>query len=228
MQAQHALYRSLTFPEIFLNSLQSAAFFTCEGGHVVSAAEMGLNPAIAMTKTSETALTVENLVHDHGRLVFKIAYSVLRNHADAEDAAQETFLRALRYERDLPGVHDAKAWLARIVWRVAVGKAKRTPVVALSEEQTAALLERVPSPDAPMEENLIDAQMMQLLQQLITALPEELRDVITLSTVQEMNSGEIAQVLGIPEGSVRTRQMRARQVLKEKFAAMLGRRSGGV
>lgn len=194
---------------------------------MVSAAEMGLNPAIAMTKMSETALTVESLVRDHSRLVFKIAYSVLRNHADAEDSAQETFLRALRYERDLPGVEDAKAWIARVAWRVATAKAKRTPLVALSEDDTAALLEQVPAASAPMHERLIDEQMLKVLQQLIAALPDDLRDVITLSTVQEMNSGEIAVVLGIPDSSVRTRQMRARQLLKEKFGSMLARRSGG-
>jgi RNA polymerase sigma-70 factor (ECF subfamily) len=193
---------------------------------VVSAAEMGLNPAIAMTKSSETALTVETLVHEHGKLVFKIAYSVLRNHADAEDAAQETFLRALRYERDLPKVQDAKAWVARIAWRVAVQRAKRTPVMALSEEETLALLERIPAASAAIDDSLNDAQMLGLLQQMIAALPEDLRDVITLSTVQEMKSGEIAEVLAIPEGSVRTRQMRARQVLREKFTALLNRRSG--
>ena len=193
---------------------------------MVSAAEMGLNPAIAMTKTSETALTVEMLVQDHARLVFKIAYSVLRNHADAEDAAQETFLRALKYERDLPNVQDAKAWIARIAWRVAVQKAKRTPLLAMSEDETSALLESVPATEASMDDNLIDEQMLRLLQQLITTLPEDLRDVIILSTVEEMNSSAIAEVLGIPEGSVRTRQMRARQVLKEKFAALLSRKGG--
>jgi RNA polymerase sigma-70 factor, ECF subfamily len=193
---------------------------------VVSAAEMGLNPAIAMTKTSETALLVETLVHDYGRLVFKIAYSVLRNHADAEDAAQETFLRALKYERDLPNVQDAKAWIARTAWRVAAQKAKRSTVLALTEEETAALVERLPATGASMDNSLIDEQMLQFLQQLIATLPDDLRNVITLSTVQEMNSTEIAEVLGIPEGSVRTRQMRARQVLKQKFAAVLDRKGG--
>jgi RNA polymerase sigma-70 factor (ECF subfamily) len=210
----------------FPNTSPRGPFFTYEGGHVVSAAEMGLNPAIAMTRTSETALTVEDLVREHSRLVFKIAYSVLRNHADAEDAGQETFLRALRFQHDLSAVQDAKAWIARIAWRVAVEKAKRTPVLALSDEETAAVVDRVAATATHPDDRLNDAQMLGLLQQLIASLPDDLRDVITLSTVQEMNSSEIAQVLAIPEGSVRTRQMRARQVLKEKFTALLGRKTG--
>jgi RNA polymerase sigma-70 factor, ECF subfamily len=191
---------------------------------VVSTAEMGLNRAIAMTRTGDTALTVEGLVRDHARLVFKIAYSVLRNHADAEDATQETFLRILRYERDLPGVSDAKAWVARIAWRTTTGRAGKSPVVALDEEHATTVLEHAPSPDAPMDESLIDAQMLGLLQQMIATLPGELRDAITLSTVGEMNSGEIAQVLAIPEATVRTRQKRAREMLKEKFAALMSRK----
>ena len=56
---------------------------------------------------------------------------------------------------------------------------------------------------------------------LIDALPEELRQPLALSTVQELNSREIAAILDIPEGTVRTRLMRARQLLKEKLAAQL-------
>jgi RNA polymerase sigma-70 factor (ECF subfamily) len=182
---------------------------------------MGLNRAIAMTRTRDTTLTVEGLVHDHARLVFKIAYSVLRNHADAEDATQETFLKILRYERELPAVHDAKSWVARIAWRVATGRAGKAPVVALDEEHALAVLESAPASNAPIDDNLIDEQMLELLQQMIASLPGDLRDVITLSTVQEMNSAEIAQVLAIPEATVRTRKMRARQLLKEKFTAIM-------
>ena len=59
------------------------------------------------------------------------------------------------------------------------------------------------------------------MHRLIDALPEELRQPLALSTVQELNSREIADILDIPEGTVRTRLMRARQMLKEKLAAQL-------
>jgi hypothetical protein len=60
---------------------------------------------------------LENLVQQHARLVYRIAYAVLRRHHDAEDATQETFVRVLRYSRKLAGVEDHKTWLARIAWR---------------------------------------------------------------------------------------------------------------
>jgi RNA polymerase sigma-70 factor (ECF subfamily) len=57
---------------------------------------------------------LEVAVREHARLVYRVAYSVLRNHHDAEDSAQETFLRALRYRRKLEGVREARTWLASI------------------------------------------------------------------------------------------------------------------
>jgi hypothetical protein len=60
---------------------------------------------------------LENLVRQHSRLVYRIAYAALRSHPDAEDATQETFLRVLRYSHRLAAVEDPKTWLARIAWR---------------------------------------------------------------------------------------------------------------
>jgi RNA polymerase sigma-70 factor (ECF subfamily) len=76
-----------------------------------------------------------------------------------------------------------------------------------------------PAPGADVE--LAGRQMQQLLERLITALPDELRQPLELSTVQELNSAEMAEVMKIPEGSVRTRLFRARKLLKEKMAAQL-------
>jgi len=66
-----------------------------------------------------------------------------------------------------------------------------------------------------------------MLERLIAGLPEDLRQTLELSTVQELNSAEIAEVMKIPEGSVRTRLFRARKQLKEKLAVLLeGRKHG--
>ena len=87
--------------------------------------------AIAMARTGEDEL--ECVVREHARMVYRIAHSVLRNHHDAEDATQETFVRVLRYRRKLAGVKDPRAWLARIAWRVSVEKRRNLPEVALDE-----------------------------------------------------------------------------------------------
>ncbi len=61
----------------------------------------------------------EVAVHAHARWVYQVAYSVLRNHHDAEDAAQETFLRFLKCQKRWAEIRDPRAWLARTAWRVA-------------------------------------------------------------------------------------------------------------
>ena len=69
-------------------------------------------------------------------------------------------------------------------------------------------------------------QMAVLLGRLIAALPQDLRDAMTLSTVEELTSVEISEVLGIPERSVRTRLFRAREILREKLSNLLERKRG--
>jgi RNA polymerase sigma-70 factor (ECF subfamily) len=175
-----------------------------------------IEPSVAVENAAEAAL--EDLVRAHARLVFKIAYSVLRNHHDAEDAVQEVFLRVMRQRRDLNAVRDARAWLARISWRVAIDR--RNPP-QLSDAETTAALEQLRSHAAAADQSAIGGQMLALTGRLIANLPAELRDALTLSTVEEMTSPEIAAVLGIPEASVRTRLFRARKLLKEKLASLL-------
>ena len=81
--------------------------------------ETVLKSAMAM---EAAAPTVETLVADHARMVFRIAYSILRNHHDAEDAAQECFLRVWKHKDRLHEVSNAKTWLARIAWTTALDK----------------------------------------------------------------------------------------------------------
>jgi RNA polymerase sigma-70 factor, ECF subfamily len=97
----------------------------------VVAEQVIVNPAIPVPQAQEDAL--ELVVREHARLVYRIAYSVLRNHHDAEDATQETFLRVLRYQRKLNSVREPRTWLARIAWRVAVGRRRKIPEVTLGE-----------------------------------------------------------------------------------------------
>jgi RNA polymerase sigma-70 factor (ECF subfamily) len=160
---------------------------------------------------------LEVLVRAHTRLVFQITYSVLRNHHDAEDSTQETFLSIMRHHPN--GVHDLRAWVARIAWRVAVDHRRNTPMLDDTEFEDA--IEQVRSHCAGAEQIVIGTQMLGITERLIANLPSDLRAPLTLSTVEELTSVEIAAVLGIPEASVRTRLHRARRLLKEKLSSLL-------
>jgi RNA polymerase sigma-70 factor, ECF subfamily len=175
------------------------------------------------------APTVETLVASHTLMVFRIAYSILRNHHDAEDAAQECFLRVLKQQNRLHEVRNTKTWLARIAWTTALDKKQASrEMISLNDESSKFdELEKLSdfTPDA--EKQLAESQKRRLLQRLIAGLPEDLRYPLELSTVQELNSTEIAEILKVPETSVRTRLFRARQQLKEKLAILLeGKRHG--
>lgn len=173
-------------------------------------------------------------VRDHSRFLFQVAYSVLRNRDDAEDAVQEGFLRALRHERQFRQAENRRAWLARTVWHIALDRTRRRPepsLDTLSESAATALREtefhiaQTHDQQSGVEASLISEQGIVMLRALIATLPPGLRAVVTLSTVEEMNSSEIAAVLEIPDATVRTRLLRARQMLKEKLIAVLDRHS---
>lgn len=167
---------------------------------------------------------LEHLVLDHSRLVYRIAYAVLRSHHDAEDSTQETFVRVLRYSSKLPEVEDPKTWLARIAWRVAVDRSRRrgrTREIPLEDPEKP--IAEVASSDTPADRTIQCTQLSAALEKLIEALPEKLRQPLILSTIEEMSPKEVAATLGINDAAVRSRVFRARQILREKLALRLGR-----
>ena len=173
----------------------------------------------AISIASAAVDELEALVREHASLVYRVAYAALRNRAEAEDAAQETFVRVLRHRQQLPQVRDQRAWLARIAWRVALDRRRRAPEVPL--EEAARAVRELRAAGASAEQLAADAQMLALLERLIASLPRDLREALTLSTVEEMSAAEVAEALDIPEASVRTRVYRARQLLREKLAGVL-------
>ncbi len=197
------------------------------GGAILNGVSMG--PAQAdgqkvVSLAEPVGRAIETLVREHSRLVYRIAYAVLRQHHDAEDATQETFLRVWRYQAKLAGVDDPKTWLARIAWRVAVDRSRqrvRTSEVALEDKGHSAA--DLASAEAQADQSLQGAQVSAALEKLIAALPKKLCEPLILSTIEEMSPREVAATLGINEAAVRSRVFRARQILKEKLAAQTRR-----
>jgi RNA polymerase sigma-70 factor (ECF subfamily) len=181
-----------------------------------------VSEAIAMAKATEDELEI--LVREHARLVYRIAYSVSRNQQDAEDATQETFLRVLRHRRKLAAVKDSRAWLARIAWRVSIERKKKVADVPILDvaEVAVELRSRITSAD----DVLLGTEMGDVLEQLISLLPTKLREPLTLSTIEELSPAQVASVLGINEAAVRSRIFRARQILRERLAALLEGKHG--
>ena len=196
-----------------------------EGQRVVSG-QVLVNQAMVLARTDEVRTGNDELelaVREHARLVYRVAYSVLRNHHDAEDATQETFVRVLRYGKKLAGVRDPRMWLARIAWRVAVGRRGKNTEESLGDRDAVV---EICSPAAGAEQILLGSEMRGMLEKLIGALPAKLRDPLTLSSLEEMSPADIAEVLGIKEAAVRSRLFRARQILREKLGGMMEGKDG--
>jgi RNA polymerase sigma-70 factor (ECF subfamily) len=172
--------------------------------------------------TSGDEAEFAELVERQSRFVFRVAYAVLLNRADAEDAVQETFLKLYR-NGGWRNVENERAFLARVAWRVAVDRRPRQPqALSLDCGPERELTGDAPSPDPSPEQALLVSDQHARIHAMIDALPEELRLPLALSAADELNSREIGRVLDIPEGTVRTRLQRARELLRRKLDAAAG------
>ncbi len=165
----------------------------------------------------ETRLRAEDaalaaLVDQYAGALYRVAYSVLRNPADAEDAVQEAFLRVLRHRQMLDEVRDHRVWLIRIVWNIVLDR-KRRAKTRPETDDVAELARVLPASGLSAEERAAAAQHHAYVLACVDRLPAKERQVLMLSAFEELTSVEIATVLGITESSVRSRLFRARNLI---------------
>jgi len=152
------------------------------------------------------------LVDQYAAALYRVAYSVLRNPADAEDAVQEAFLRVVRHRDTLNEVRDHRVWLIRIVWNIVLDR-KRRAKTRPETDDVAELARVLPSNGLSAEEVAAAAQHHAHVLACVEQLPPKEREVLMLSAFEELSSVEIAAVLGITESSARSRLFRARNLV---------------
>jgi len=145
-------------------------------------------------------------------LAFRVAYSVLRHREDAEDVAQEAFTKAYRSFRQLRDRDRFRAWLVRMTWRLAIDRRR-------SERRRVAreLVHAVAAPLVATDEIVESDERASRLWAAIDALPEKLRVVVVLANIQEHDVADVAALLGLPAGTVKSRLFLARQRLREQL-----------
>jgi RNA polymerase sigma-70 factor (ECF subfamily) len=163
-------------------------------------------------QADEAALAA--LVDQFAGALYRVAYSVLRNPADAEDAVQEAFLRVLRHRDNLHEVRDHRVWLIRIVWNIVLDR-KRRAKTRPETDDVAELARVLPCNGLSAEAAAAAAQHHAQVLACVDKLPAKERQVLMLSAFEELSSVEIASVLGITESSVRSRLFRARNLMAE-------------
>ena len=144
-------------------------------------------------------------------LAFRVAYSVLRHREDAEDVAQEAFAKAYRSFRQLRNRERFRAWLVRMTWRLALDR-RRADRRRLAREEHAAI-----DPTAGVDARDGDERSV-LLWKAIDGLSEKLRVVIVLAGIEGHDIREVAALLELPEGTVKSRLFLARQQLKDALS----------
>ncbi len=158
----------------------------------------------------------ERLLQENQRLVVRIAAGVLGNAADAEEVAQEVFLRAYRKISGLRDPGKFRAWVARMSWRLAVNRRRS---LNRSLRRDTAWFESTPTVSENHERAAVEAEFDLRLREEINRLPEKLRAVLILCAVEGLDTRAVAQVLEIPEGTVRSRLHLARKRLLQRLSS---------
>lgn len=147
-------------------------------------------------------------------LAFRVAFSVLRHRQDAEDVAQDAFVRAHRTFDRLRDRTRFRAWLVRMTWRLAIDR-QRAERRRLSREMGT---EREPVSETA--ESIEAGERAARLWGAIDALPEKLRATIVLAGIEGHDVREVAALLELPEGTVKSRLFAARQRLKAHLQSL--------
>ncbi|MGH8850771.1 MAG: RNA polymerase sigma factor [Casimicrobiaceae bacterium] len=170
------------------------------------------------------------MMRRHNQMLYRIARSILRDDAEAEDAVQEAYLAAFRSIAGFRGGSRLSTWLARIVINESYGrlrKRKRAGVILPFDAQSDPRMpyehgaEEVDMTDTSFEQPdaaAMRGQVRRLLESKIDALPDQFRTAFILREVEEMSVEEAAACLRVPAATVRSRAFRARAMLREAMA----------
>jgi RNA polymerase sigma-70 factor (ECF subfamily) len=166
----------------------------------------------------------ELVMRRHNRRLYRVARAMLRDSAEAEDALQDAYLAAFQGMGNYRGESSLDTWLSRVVVNQCLGRLRRqarrdniVPMVSMDAEEqeySAMPSDKFEAPDHAFAR----AELRAVLERKLDELPEAFRTVFMLRCVEELSVEETAQILNIPEATVRTRHFRARGLLRESLA----------
>ena len=176
-----------------------------------------------VTIDEDLAREFETRLVESSTLAFRVAYSVLRQREDAEDVAQEAFAKAYRSFQQLRDRERFRAWLVRMTWRMALDRQRANrrrlarEFVTDGDVVEAGLQTRLGPTTA---DAVIEQERAEQLWRAIDSLPEKLRLAIVLAGIEGHDIREVAALLDVPDGTVKSRLFLARKQLKEQLSWM--------
>jgi RNA polymerase sigma-70 factor, ECF subfamily len=194
---------------------------------------MGATPGVAAQSAAHRAAAFEELLERHLRQIYRVAFRLTGNHADAEDLVQDAVIEAFRaFDRFQPGTHFDR-WVYRIMTHThidAVRRRARRPEVSLEApvrstgDPLGAFLGDVRD-DPQQRTERVD--LSGDIQAALDRLPEEFRTAVILADIEGLSYDEVAFVVRCPVGTVRSRLHRARDMLRKALRLHVERRREG-
>jgi RNA polymerase sigma-70 factor (ECF subfamily) len=179
---------------------------------------------VARVVDGDTAM-FEILMRRHNQRLYRVARAILRDDTEAEDVMQDAYVRAYQHLHQFEGRAKFSTWLTRICVHEALARAERRgrfEPIADDLDMDGGPMGYVPSNDRTPEQQASNRELGDLLEKAILGLPETYRTVLIMRDVEEMNTAETAEVLGITEENVKVRLHRARMLLRDELYSMAG------
>ncbi len=160
------------------------------------------------------------LVHDYQDFVFSIAYKILRNREDAEEVAQDSFIKAYRALASFEGKSKFATWLYQITWRTAIDKQRGKSLDSVSIDSDSGIFEIRENGLSPSD-SLHANNQKELISKALSKLKPEDAALITLYYLNEQSIKEICSITGLSESNVKVRLFRLRDTLKDQLTVLL-------
>jgi RNA polymerase sigma-70 factor, ECF subfamily len=202
----------------------AAALFKGIGGESIRPSAVGPGPsaeaACAIAGVAESGVTrggsleaeFEQRLADCPTLAYRVALGVLRNAPEAEDVAQEAMLRAYQSFHRLRDRDCFRAWLVRMTWRLSLDRIR-----SAGRRERRERTVREERSEAGVESVAASQEFARRLAEALDALPSKLRIVVVLAAIEGYNTREVAKLVGVPEGTVKSRLHLARRRLGESL-----------
>jgi RNA polymerase sigma-70 factor (ECF subfamily) len=189
---------------------------------------MSNESAATERKNQRSQIEFEKQMLPHLDALYRSALSMTKNPGDAEDLVQETFVRAFQFFAQFQGGTNARAWLFRIMTNLYINsyrkKTREPDRVSYDEMEDFYLYNRLSDAQtsgiaASPEDVILTQVQAEAIRDAIDKLPDEYRETVVLADINEFSYQEIAEMLDIPIGTVRSRLSRGRRLVQKSLWA---------
>ncbi len=197
-------------------------------GQFTAAAGAPADPDLSLVRRVQAGdrEAFQPLVRRYEHTLYRMAMAIMRNSADAEEITQETFLRAYEHLHQFRGESRFSTWLTQIAINAARMRLRKSHAALwesldepVSQEQGGTPREAPDTHDNP-EQSLQRSETREHIAQALSGLPAGYRMVLVLRDLQELSTQETAKLLKLSDANVKTRLLRARQMLRQRLARL--------